>query len=83
MGRIYENIEIDGKKVRVKVDTGSDFPLALKGDVIRKLKLKKHPTAKALLFTEEGPIIKSPVLETARSPEKVVITLSKGKLENN
>ncbi len=54
MGRIYEEIEVDGRKVRVKVDTGSDFPLALKRDIIRKLKLKKHPTAKALLDTEEG-----------------------------
>lgn len=54
MGKIYEDIEINGKKVKVKVDTGSDFPLSLRRDVIKKLNLKKHPTAKALLFTEEG-----------------------------
>lgn len=54
MGRIYENIMVDGKKVRVKVDTGSDFPLCLTRKTIRELNLKKHPTAKALMFTEEG-----------------------------
>ena len=54
MGRIYEKIEIEGKKVKVKIDTGSDFPLCLRKDIIKKLGLKPHPTAKAELHTEEG-----------------------------
>ena len=53
MGIIYEEIEIEGKPIKVKIDTGSDFPLCLKKEVIKKLKLVKHPK-KALLFTEEG-----------------------------
>jgi len=54
MGKIYEEIDIDGKKVKVKIDTGSDFALCLKKEVIKKLGLKKHPKAYAILKTEEG-----------------------------
>jgi len=54
MGRVYEDMKIEGKNVKVKVDTGSDFPLSLIRETIKRLKLKKHPTAKALMFTEEG-----------------------------
>ena len=54
MGRIYEEIEIEGKLIKVKIDTGSDFPLCLKKNIIKKLKLIKHPK-KAILLTEEGP----------------------------
>ena len=54
MGRIYEEIEVEGKRVKVKVDTGSDFPLCLKANVIKELNLKQHPTARAKLKTEEG-----------------------------
>ena len=53
MGNIHEEIEIEGKLIKVKIDTGCDFPLALKKEVIEKLNLTKHPK-KALLFTEEG-----------------------------
>lgn len=54
MGIIFEEIEIEGKKVKVKVDTGSDFALCLRKEVIEDLKLVKHPKARAILFTEEG-----------------------------
>ena len=60
MGKIYEEIEIEGKKIKVKIDTGSDFALSLKKEVIKKLGLQKHPKAYALLKTEEGEK-KSPV----------------------
>ena len=61
MGRIYKEIEINNKKVSVKVDTGSDFDLSLKKETIEKLNLKKHPTAYAEMETEELGKIKSPV----------------------
>ena len=54
MGNIYEDIIIEGKKIPVKIDTASEFALALKKEVIENLKLIPHPTAKALLKTEEG-----------------------------
>ena len=52
MGKIYEEIEIEGKKVSVKIDTASDIPLCLRKEVIKKLKLSKSPL-KAKLFREE------------------------------
>lgn len=52
MGKIYEEIKIEGKKVKVKVDTASDAPLCLRKEVIKKLKLSKSPL-KAKLFREE------------------------------
>ena len=55
MGRIYDTITVEGQEIEVKVDTGSDFPLSLTKDTIKKLNLKKHPTARALIYTEEGP----------------------------
>lgn len=60
MGKIYEEIKVNDKKVKVKIDTGSDLPLCLKKDVIKKLKLKKHPTAIAKFFTEEKGYVESP-----------------------
>ena len=60
MGKIYEEIKVNDKKVKVKVDTGSDLPLCLRKDVIEKLKLKKHPTAIAKFFTEEKGYVESP-----------------------
>ena len=53
MGKIYEDIIIEGKKVKVKIDTASDIPLCLRKEVIDKLKLSKSPL-KAKLFREEG-----------------------------
>ena len=53
MGNIYEDIEIEGKPIKVKIDTASDFALSLRKEVIKKLKLQKHPK-KAILLTEEG-----------------------------
>jgi len=55
MGIVYEEIEIEGKPVKVKIDTGSDFELALRKEVIEKLKLKEAPF-KAKIFREEGKI---------------------------
>jgi len=60
MGIIYKEIEIEGKPVNLKVDTGSDFALSLKREIIEELKLQKHPKTYALLKTEEGDK-KSPV----------------------
>ena len=54
MGKIYEEIEVEGEKVKVKVDTASDFALSLRRETIEKLKLPLSPK-KALLRTEEGP----------------------------
>ena len=54
MGIIYENIEIEGKKIPVKIDTGSDFALALRKEVIEKLKLKKSPLKPKVTREEEG-----------------------------
>jgi predicted aspartyl protease len=53
MSRIYEEIEIEGKKVKVKIDTGSDFPLSLRKELINELGLPMHPTIKAQVFREE------------------------------
>lgn len=53
MGEIYEEIEIEGIKKKVKIDTGSDFALCLRKEVIEELKLIKHPTAKAIIYREE------------------------------
>jgi predicted aspartyl protease len=52
MGKIYEEIEVEGEKVIVKIDTASDFELALRKEVIEKLKLKRAPF-KAKVFREE------------------------------
>ena len=52
MGKIYEDIEIEGKMVRVKVDTASDFPLALTKETIERLNLPLSPR-KAITFREE------------------------------
>ena len=54
MGRIYEDIVVEGKKVKAKADTGSDFPLALRMELIRELGLEKHPTIKASVIREEN-----------------------------
>lgn len=53
MGIIFEEVEINGKKIKVKVDTGSDFPLCLKKEIINKLKLPLSPL-KAKIFREDG-----------------------------
>jgi len=53
MGRIYEEIEIEGKKVQVKIDTASDFPLCLRREIIEELGLKDSGK-RALLFREEN-----------------------------
>lgn len=52
MGKIYEEIEIEGKPFKVKLDTGSDFELTLRKEVIEELKLQKAPF-KAKTFREE------------------------------
>ncbi|MHA1852543.1 MAG: hypothetical protein ACTSUF_03440 [Candidatus Heimdallarchaeaceae archaeon] len=60
MSRIYEEIEVEGKKIKVKIDTASDFPLCLRKEVIEKLGLKDSGK-KALLFREEnGKMIPEP-----------------------
>lgn len=52
MGRIYEEIEIEGEPIKVKIDTASDIALCLRKEVIKKLKLSKSPL-KAKVFREE------------------------------
>ena len=52
MGIIREEIEIEREPIKVKIDTASDFELALRKEVIEKLKLKKAPF-KAKIFREE------------------------------
>lgn len=53
MGKIYEEIEIEGKPVRVKIDTASDFALCLRRETINELKLPLSPR-KAQAFREEN-----------------------------
>ena len=60
MGQIFEEIEVEDQRVKVKIDTGSDFPLSLKKELIEKLKLVRHPTAKALIISEERGLVESP-----------------------
>jgi len=60
MSRIYEEIEVEGHKVRVKIDSGSDFPLCLRRETIEQLGLKDSGK-KALLIREEyGKAIQEP-----------------------
>jgi len=54
MGNIYEDIEIEDKKIPVKIDTASEFPLALRKEVIEELKLKKSPLKAKVTREEEG-----------------------------
>ena len=53
MGKIYEEIEVEGERVRVKIDTASDFPLALRREIIEQLNLPLSPK-KAKTSREEG-----------------------------
>jgi predicted aspartyl protease len=56
MGIVYEEIEIEGQPVKVKIDTGCDFPLALRREVIEQLKLHLSPLKAKTFREEEGKV---------------------------
>jgi len=58
MGKVYEEIEIEGEKVKVKIDTASDFPLAIRKELIDKLKLPLSPRKAQASREENGETIK-------------------------
>jgi predicted aspartyl protease len=58
MGKIYEEIEIEGRPVKVKIDTASDFALCLRRETIDELKLPLSPRKAQTSREENGETIK-------------------------